>query len=239
MAAWKDPDKSKYDWGMLGSGASGIGSGLMGLFGSGGNSPGNAANQYLNQIPGQTGQYFDPYINAGRDQLPGLSSQYGQLMNDPGGRLNQIGEGYHQSPGFKFALEQALGGANRSAAAGGMVGSPASQQQNMGIATGLADQDYNQWLEHATGLYDKGLQGGQGLANMGLQAGSQQANMIAQMLAQQAQTAQQEQQRKNESRGSAFGNLAGGLGSLAGGLFGGPFGAAAGGSAARWAGNKF
>lgn len=212
MAAWKDPDKSGYDWNMFGQGLGSAGSGLMGLFGVGqGKSPSGEANKYLNQIPGQTGQFFNPYIDAGKSQLPGLQQQYGDIINNPGGKLNDIGSNFQQSPGFKFALEQALGAANRSAAAGGMAGSPASMQQNMGIATDLGNQDYYNWLNGATGLYGQGLQGSQGLAGMGAQSGNAQANMIAQMLAQQAQNAQAEQKAKNESQGSGWGNILGGI----------------------------
>lgn len=225
MATWNNPDTGKdyhygTDYGQIGQGLGGIGSGLFGMFGAGNGAKGmqQAGNQYLNQIPGQTGGYFDPYINAGKGQLPGLQDQYGQLMNDPGKRLNQIGEGYHQSPGFKFALEQALGAGNRSAAAGGMAGSPANMQNSMETATGMADQDYNSWMKNAMGMYGQGLEGSQGLANMGLNAGSQQANMIAQMLAQQAANAREDKAAENKAKGSGWSDFLGGAGKIAGGI---------------------
>ena len=106
---------------------------------------------------------MQPYIDQGQAQYGNLNSQYGQLMNDPGGRMNQIGQSYHQSPGFQFALQQALQGAGHAAAAGGMAGSPHHEQQNMGLATNLANQDYNQWLQQALGLYGRGMSGSQSL----------------------------------------------------------------------------
>ena len=118
---------------------------LSNLFG-GGKNPANSAMPYLNQIPGQTQQYQQPWYQAGQNQLPELESQYGQLMNDPGGRMNQIGESFHESPGFKFALQQALQGGNHAAAAGGMAGSPQHEQQNMQLATDLGNQEYNNWM---------------------------------------------------------------------------------------------
>ena len=187
-----------------------FGSGLAGMFGLGQKSPSGAANKYLDQIPGKTGGYFDPYNQAGQSQLGGLEEQYQQLLGNPGQKLNDIGSNYQQSPGFQFAMQQALQGAGHGAAAGGMAGSPQHEQENMGIATGLANQDYNNWLGQATGLYGQGLSGSQGLAGMGLQAGTNQANLIAQQLAQKAQNAQQEQAAKNQGFGSSLGNLIGG-----------------------------
>lgn len=185
------------------------------LFGGGeNNNPANAAMPYMNQIPGQTSPYFQPYVGYGQNALPGLAQQYGGLLNNPGGKLNEIGQSYHESPGFKFALEQALQGAGHGAAAGGMAGSPQHEQQNMGIATGLANQDYNNWLGQATGLYNQGLAGQQGLASGGLQAGTSMADMIAQTLAQQGNLAFNGQRQQNQNRSDMFGNIGKGIGAL-------------------------
>lgn len=188
----------------------------------GGKNPADSAMPYLNQIPGQTSQYFDPYINAGKNALPNLQGQYDQLLNNPGGKLNDIGQNFQQSPGFKFAMDQAMQAAGHAAAAGGMAGSPQHEQQNMGVATDLANQDYYNWLTGATGLYNQGLQGKQGLAAGGLQAGTSMADMIAQTLAQQAnlkfQGNRQQNQNKNDLWSNAFK-----LGGSALGAFGNPF----------------
>jgi hypothetical protein len=195
-----------------GAGAGALGAGIGGLFG-GGKNPADAANKYIDQIPGQTNQYFDPFFQAGKNQLPGLSEQYGSLLNDPGGKLNEIGANYKQSPGFQFALQQALKGSGNAAAAGGMAGSPQHEQENMGIASGLASKDYNDWLQQATGLYGQGLTGSQGMANQGQAAGQSQADMIAQALAQKANYAYEGQASKNSS--NPWGNILGGAGMLA------------------------
>jgi hypothetical protein len=196
------------------SGIAGLGSGIAGLFGGTGKNPYESGNKYLDQIPGKTNQYFDPYFQAGKGMLPQLSEQYGGLMNDPGARYNQIGESFQQSPGFKFALEQALGAGNRSAAAGGMAGSPMNQQNNMGLATNMALQDYYNYMNGATDLYKTGLNGGQGMANQGQQAGQNQANMIAQTLAQKSQNSINGQNWQNQNQGNAWGNIAKGLGAF-------------------------
>jgi hypothetical protein len=191
---------------MLGSS---IGGGLSSLFSS---SPASAANKYLNKIPGMMKGYYDPYIQAGQRQLPGLEGQYGQMMNDPGQFINNIGKGYQKSPGFDFALQQALQGAGNAAAAGGMAGSPQHEQQNMGLATNLANQDYNQWLQNALGQHQQGLEGSQGLYNTGSNMSGDLAQSLANLGLTQAGLGFQNQRQQNSSIGDIFGGL--------GGLFG-------------------
>jgi hypothetical protein len=197
-------------WG-LASGLPQMGMGLAGMFGNQ-KSPADAADPYFSQIGQQTGQYYDPYINAGKGQIPGLQEQYNQLMNNPGGKLNDIGGNFQQSPGFKFALQQALQGSGNAAAAGGMAGSPQHEQQNMQLATDIGNQDYYNWLKQATGLYGQGLEGGQNMMNTGANAANSQANMVAQQLALQGQNAYKGQQQQNNAWGNAFGNVLGGAG---------------------------
>ena len=181
----------------------------------GGKNPADSAMPYLNQIPGKTQQYQQPWMQAGQNQLPGLQDQYRQLMNDPGGRMNKIGESFKESPGFKFAMQQALQGGNHAAAAGGMAGSPQHEQQNMQMATDLGNQEYNNWMKNALGQYDMGLQGSQGMANQGQQAGQSMADMIAQTLAQQANLSFNGQQQQNQNKSDMWGNVFNGAGSLA------------------------
>lgn len=196
------------------AGAGGMaGAGLGAMFADW-NNPADAAMGSMNQIPGQLNKYLDPYIQAGQRQLPGLESQYGQLMNDPGGRMNQIGQGYHQSPGFQFAMQQALQGAGHAAAAGGMAGSPQHEQQNMGVATGLANQDYNQWMGNALGMYGKGLAGSQGLYDTGAKTGITMGEDLASVLANKAKLQYEGQNAENEHEGGMWGSLMGGAGSL-------------------------
>lgn len=186
---------------------------LSNLF-HGNKNPADAANNYYNQIPGQTQQYYQPHIDAGRNSLQHLQDQYSGLLNNPGGKLNEIGSSFQKSPGFDFALQQALQGGNHAAAAGGMAGSPQHEQQNMQLATQLGNQDYNNYLGHATGLYNQGLQGEQGLNQQGLGASNNMAEMIAHMLAQQGQNAYTGQQDQNMGNSSIWHNLFKGAGAL-------------------------
>lgn len=203
-------DMQKFGTGL---GAGNIFSSLAGLFNKSTN-PADAANGYIGQIPGQTQQYQQPWFQYGQNALPQLQGQYGDLLNNPGGKLNSIGEGFQESPGFKFALQQALEASGHAAAAGGMAGTPQHQQQNMQLATAIGNQDYYNWLGHATGLYNQGLQGEQGLASMGQQSGQNISDMIAQALAQQGQYAYEGEAGKNSANNSLFSGLGSGLGLL-------------------------
>lgn len=177
--------------------------------------PSDAAMPYLNQIPGATSQYMMPYYNDGRQVMPQLQGQYNQLTSNPGGKLNDIGQNFQQSPGFNFALQRALQGSNHAAAAGGMAGSPQNQEQNMQIATDMANQDYNNWMRNSLGLYGMGLSGDQDIAHMGFGAGKDMSDMIAHTLAQQANLAYAGKQNENQEKSSFWGNLFGGLGAVA------------------------
>lgn len=166
------------------------------------------ANEYMNQIPDQMGKYMDPYINAGRGSMDMLQGQYGNLLNDPGGMLNKMGSSYHQSPGFQFALQQALQGSGHAAAAGGMAGTPQHEQQNMQLATNLGNQDYNNYLDRTLGLYGKGLSGEEGMTDRGFNASQNMANQIAQMLAQQAQMKFSSDASRNQGRSGFISDVA-------------------------------
>lgn len=183
------------DMGML-AGLGGIGAGLGGLF-MGGDDPSRSAMKWINKIPGEAHNLLDPWANYGRD-----------LTQDPGGRINKIGQSYQQSPGFQFALRQALQGAGHAAAAGGMAGSPQHEMENMGIATQLSNQDYNNWMQNAIGLHNLGFTQGQ-------TASTNILDQIAQAMAQKGAYSYQGKAAQNAGRGSAIGNLIGGAGALA------------------------
>ena len=76
-----------------------------------GKEPSGQAFNSLIQLEMEQGIPRNPFINAGTSQIPGLEDQYSRLINDPASVMNQIGGSYQQSPGFKFAMQQALQGA--------------------------------------------------------------------------------------------------------------------------------
>jgi hypothetical protein len=197
----------------LAEGLGGIGSGLYGLFGHQTN-PYKAPIKTIGQIPEKTAGLYKPYVDAGASAVPKLEDQYNSWMTNPGKKVNEFGGEYQQSPGFQFALQQALQGANQSAAAGGMAGSPASQQQNMGIATGMANQDYNTWLDKVLAQYNEGLHGEQGTANRGQSSAHAQADQIAQAMAEKARMQAAAQASQNQGRSNAISDIASGVGKI-------------------------
>jgi hypothetical protein len=151
---------------------------------------GQNALQYLLGAPGQAGAL--QVTDRGYDQASSaLTGQYGQTQNylSQLGRLyqpeTQMGQGaltrylnatgangaagstqaqqdFTAAPGYQYALNQALGGVQRSAAArGGLAGGNATQDI-LSTATGLANQGYQQYvnnLGNASQYYSQGIAG--------------------------------------------------------------------------------
>ncbi len=197
-----------------------IGAGIGSLF-SDWENPYDKALPDINRLPGQISPYYEKFINRGNRAGDALEGQYGNLINDPGGLMNRIGGGYQQSPGFKFALEQALQGAAHAAAAGGMAGSPQHEQQNIGIATNLANQDYNSWIERALGLYGRGLSGEEGLYGTGYNASNEMGQNIGNIGLQKALIKFLSQNAENQHDEGGLGAIFGGAGQAIGSFFGG------------------
>ena len=191
---------------------SGIGDFVAHLFG--GNNAGDAASQYYGQIPDVLKQYLKPYADRGNAIYPQLQGQYDQLLHDPSGLFNYLGQGYQQSPGYQFQLNQALNAGNRAAAAKGMLGSPMQQQQAQQTATQLATQDYNQYLARTLGLYGQGLAGEQGIYNTGAGISTNLGENLANALMSQCNLAYSNATNQNQMNQQLLGMLAG----LAGGF---------------------
>lgn len=120
-------------------------------------------NSLMGNLPQLQGQY-----NSLLGGLPGLQSQYNQMSQNPGDFINNIGKGFQQSPGYQFQVDQATNAANRAGAAGGMLGSPMEQHELANSVSGLANQDYYNWLNQALSQHSQGLSGQQDLYGMGL-----------------------------------------------------------------------
>ncbi len=226
MAAWNNPDFPNNgggnDWyrkmmgGMMGGGM--MGGGLAGMFGGHGKNPADAANKYLDQIPGQTQQYYSPYQEAGKGALGDLQNQYKDLLS--GGVYDKLGAGYKESPGYQFKLQQALGAGNSASAAGGMLGTPQHEQQNMQLGNDIASQDFNDYMQKQMGLYGMGLEGQQGLNQMGYNANTDYANMLGSTMGQKAAYGYAGQASQNQNRSNDWSNLFGGLGMMMPWMFG-------------------
>lgn len=216
-------DQMQQIMSMLGIGG-GLGTaagGLFGLFNKGKN-PADVANNYLNKIPGQTKPYYQPYMDAGKDAMGTLNGQYGDLLS--GEKQNQLGANYKQSPGYQFALKQALEAANNASSAGGMLGSPMHQQQSMETAEGIASKDFNNYMQNQMGLYGAGLHGEEGLNTMGYNANKDYADLLGNNASQQAGYSYAGQAGKNQNQSNMLSNIFSGLGTAGASYLGGPAG---------------
>jgi hypothetical protein len=192
--------------------------------------PSKAAMPYFQNAQNQMTAGFQPYMDAGKNSLNSLQDQINKLLSNPGGFMNQIGQGFQQSPGFKFDVDQATGAANRAAAAGGMLGSPAEQQELAGTVNGIANQDYYNWLSKALGLYGQGMNSAGDIAKLGQQSASEYGHDTTDLGESEANFAYEGAKGANEARQGAWGGLAGAAGDLLGGnIFGGQQGGQGGG----------
>ena len=169
--------------GLLGAGGLGLGA-LFGLGGEQESFGGGTPQSYLGQVPDILKKYFAPYQG---------------LVEDPTAKLGEIGSHYTQSPGYHFALQQAMQGIGSAAAAGGMAGSPQQQQQAAGAAQGLASQDYGNYMQRALGLYGTGLTGYRGLGE-DLASNLMSQSQLAQL--QQEEAAKEKEQRHSDIWGT-------------------------------------
>lgn len=195
---------------------------LSKLFGGGGrNNPMNAANQYLNQIPGIGHQYYDPYVNQGREASGITKSHYENLLNDPTGFMNALMEGYEPSKGYQFQKDLLTREMGNTAAAGGIAGTPQDQMNQAKGIQGLLSKDMQQYFENALGLYNTGLGGEEGIAGRGYNASGSLADLLGGALNQQGGLAFQNAQQKNKDRNSLWGMFGKALGGGLGGAISG------------------
>lgn len=193
--------------------------------------PSDSAMPYFDKISGMMKGYMEPYINEGRDADKILQGQYSQLLNDPASIYNKLGMGFQQSPGYQFQVDQAQNAANRSGAAGGMLGTPAQQQSVANTVGQMANQDYGNYMNRVTGLYNTGLGGYGHVSDRGFDASNSLSQNLANTLMSQGQLAYSGQQNKNQmamyqnqqdqqKQGGIMGMLSGAMGNM-GNMFGG------------------
>ncbi len=85
----------------------------------------------MNQIPGVGHQYYDPFVNEGKEAGGVLKGQYSRML-DPTSFMDDIMGHYKQSEGAKYQTEQLGRGIGATAAAGGIAGTPEHQRQSAG-----------------------------------------------------------------------------------------------------------
>lgn len=195
---------------------------LSKIFGGGHNrSPADAANKYLNQIPGVAHQGYDPYIQQGKEADTALNGQYSSMTQDPQAFIDNLMKNYQTSEGYNFqknALTKDLGNA---AAAGGVAGTPLDQMNQGQAIQGLLSQDQQQYLQNALGVFGQGQAGQQGVSNRGYSATGSLTDTLGNALNQQGGLAFQGQTQKNSDRNAMIQSLIKALGVGAGGYFSG------------------
>lgn len=187
-----------------------------GLFGGSKKDPYKEARQYLDKMEPMLHQYYDPYVSWGNQAMPTLEEQYAMLLQNPSALYASLGSEYQTSPGYQFQLDQALNAGNQAMAAGGMLGTPAHQQQNMGYAQGLANQDYNNYMAKMLDMYGLGLSGTQNQLGYGFNAANQMASGLGNLYGTQANLAFGGAASKNKQNSDMWGSLLGVGGSIFG-----------------------
>jgi len=206
-------------------------------FFKGGKNPADSAMPYLNQIPGMEKQYYDPFINQGREAGNTLSPQFNQMSSNPADFLESIMSKYQPSRSYQLRNEEALQSAGNTAAAGGMRGSLSDIKNSSRISDALLGQDMQQWLQNVMGIQQQGEQGLGHQFDTGYDASKSLSGDLSNVLGEQAGLAFQGQSNQNKSRSDALSGILQAIGGIAG--FGLPGGNTVGGSLYNGVKNRF
>lgn len=199
----------------------------MGIFDLFMPNPSDKASEYLNQIPGQVHDIYDPYVKQGQDAYNQLNPIYGRMGQDPTAFLEQMMKGYAPSRGYQLKRDEALRAAGNTAAAGGMRGSMSDITGQERLASSLMGQDMQQWLNNVMGIQDRGTGGLQNFYNNGFNASNAMAGDLTNALGSSASNAYQGQRNRNQGWSDLLGGALG-LGAMGAGSY---YGAGAGGAA--------
>jgi hypothetical protein len=175
------------------------------LFGKWGGKAENTAGNIGKQIK----PVYDPYMNAGQGSLNQLQPLLQMLTQNPGQFYNQIGQNFQQSPGFQFSVDQATNAAKNAGAASGMAGSPAVQNALAQQITGMASQDYGNYMSGATGMFNQGLSGLTGMSQLGYNAANSYGNNLTDIQKMLSQLQYSRAGNEAQSTGGLFGGLLG------------------------------
>lgn len=124
----------------------------------------------------QVSTLFDPLLGQKQSIYDLYADSLG--VNGPEGNQRALGA-YQHSPGYQFALDQALEGAQRNSAAAGNLNSGNTLMALSDRAQQLQNLDYGNWQDRLAGQDPTGLYGqkAQGLTNLGNFYGNQYGNL--------------------------------------------------------------
>jgi hypothetical protein len=169
--------------------------------------PSQAASPYYDQVASTITPYYNPFIDAGTASLGSLQEQLRRMYEDPTSITGDIGSHYQASPGYQYNVDQATQAAMNGAAASGQAGSPAMQQALAGQISGMASQDYNQYMNQNLGLYQAGVSGLDDLTHLGYQASNELAQSLAAALMNQGNLQYAGAQSQNANTAGLFGAM--------------------------------
>lgn len=126
--------------------------------------------------------YYQPYTDTGTQ----ANTMYANALGLNGAAGNTAAtNAFQSSPGYQWQLGQGTQAVDRGAAAGGTFGSGNAAIALQNYGQGLANQDYNNWLNNVSGLNSQGLAAATGqtgreqsLANIQTGLGQAQAGVI-------------------------------------------------------------
>lgn len=185
---------------------------IAGLFGHKKNKPAAVGKAGLNNVTPAMSPYYQPYIDKGRAAGDSVNEQYGQQVNDPGGVYNKLGAGYKESPGYQYRLNQAMNAGNQANAAGGMLGTPQNQEQNMQTAGDMAGADFEKYMQNVMGIYQGGIKGQEGTATRGYDASGRMGDAAGGVEAGKASMDYNQADSDAQDRKKRWENLASGIG---------------------------
>ncbi|QOR55470.1 MAG: DNA injection protein [Phage 33_17] len=115
--------------------------------------------------------YLAPYNTAGQQGLNVLNGLLTGQQMGPNGTMNTLNPEqrnnlFYQSPDYQFALQQGQKAIDRQAAAGGYTYSGRQLQEATNYTSGLASQNYNNYINSLMGYAGMGQNAAMGQANV-------------------------------------------------------------------------
>ena len=168
--------------------------------------PGQAASPYLEQARQEVKDYSQPYIDQGMTAQSYLNEVFKKLLENPDLIMQLLSGGYQESPGYQFSKNQGLQAIGAANAAGGMLGTPAHEQQAADVATGFASRDFGDYMNRMLGLFGTGVQGTENVANRGFTASQTAADNLASLSGAQGSYAARDAGANNAAMSNIFGS---------------------------------
>lgn len=160
----------------------------------------DAANKYLNQIPGTVTGRLDPYAQQGGMADKDLWGRYSQMLNNPNELYDKFASSYKPSEAYQFKNKEMSDNLRNAAASGGQTGTPYHQEEQGKLTQGLLSQDQDAYINKLMGIFGQGLSGEQGVSERGFNANKDITDYLANVLGQQGQLAFRGQEGKNASQ---------------------------------------